>query len=126
MTIVVDSDVLIEVSRGRNQGVLAAWEAAVGQGMNLACSPISVAELWRGARAAEFGLLEDLFRALGLLPIGTSTGKLAGDILRKYSSSHGVELADALIAATALEYDAELWTRNHRRYPSPGIRFHRP
>ena len=126
MTILVDSDVLIEVSRGRKRAVLDAWEAAIDEGLNLACSPVTIAELWRGARPPEFVLLEGLFGALSALPIRSSTGKLAGNILRTYSGSHGVELADSLIASTALEYDAELWTHNHKHYPSPEIRFYRP
>jgi predicted nucleic acid-binding protein len=37
--------------------------------------------------------------------------------------SHGVEVADALIAANALANNAELWTRNRKHYPMAGISF---
>ena len=37
--------------------------------------------------------------------------------------SHGVQLGDALIAATAAVHDAELWTRNRKHYPMRGLRF---
>jgi predicted nucleic acid-binding protein len=43
--------------------------------------------------------------------------------LRQYRKSHGVEIADALIAAAAVANRAELWTRNRKHYPMKDVSF---
>ena len=65
-----------------------------------------------------------LFRsALLCVALDYETGRLAGDYLRQYGKSHGVELGDALIGAAAHLNGAELWTRNRKRYPMPELSF---
>ncbi len=53
MAILIDSDTLIEVSRGKDQQVLAKWNQLSDSGPVLLCSPVTVAELWHGARPNE-------------------------------------------------------------------------
>ena len=48
-TILIDSDVLIEVSRGRDRAVLKQWEELGVSDAVLLCSPVTVAEIWHGA-----------------------------------------------------------------------------
>ena len=56
-TILIDSDVLIEVSRGRDAAVLKQWEElGVSDAVPL-CSPVTVAEIWHGARSKEHATL---------------------------------------------------------------------
>src|SRR3954464_3855925 len=43
--------------------------------------------------------------------------------LKRYRKSHAVELGDALIAASAVERGARLWTRNRKHYPMPELAF---
>jgi len=117
MSVLVDSDILIEVSRGRDADIIARWVELSGSDMAVLCSPVSVAELWAGARPAEHKTLGDLFAALTCVPMDVETGRLAGDYLRIYGKSHSVELGDALIAASAVVSGATLWTRNRKHYP---------
>jgi len=126
VSVLIDSDVLIEVSRARNTGILATWRSLAESEEGLLCSPVTVAELWHGARPGEHSLLNALFSALLSTPVDHETGRLAGDFLRTYRKSHGVELGDALIAAGALLHNAELWTRNRKHYPMRGLRFFVP
>jgi len=121
--VLIDSDVLIEVSRARNTEILTAWRSLADSEEVLLCSPVTVAELWQGAKPAEYSLLNGLFSTLLSTPIDHETGRMAGDFLRTYRKSHGVELGDALIAADTLLHNAELWTRNRKHYPMPGLRF---
>ena len=86
-------------------------------------SPVSVAELWAGARPSEHEMLRNLFRALTCAPIDADIGRQAGAFLRRYRRSHRVEVADALIAANAVANHAELWTRNRKHYPMREISF---
>ncbi len=86
-------------------------------------SPVTVAELWAGARPKEYESLRKLFLALTCAPIDAAVGHQAGIYLLKYRRSHGVEVADALIAAGAVANHAELWTRNRKHYPMKEIAF---
>jgi predicted nucleic acid-binding protein len=121
--VLVDSDVLIEVTRARDQILLARWEQLIQSDGNLFCSPITVAELWHGARPGEQEALERLFRAVPCVPIDANVGRHAGELLAHYRKSHHLELADALIAATASTHGLELWTRNRRHYPMKELVF---
>ena len=123
MTVLVDSDILIEVLRGRDQGIIGRWSELGESSDFILCSPVSVAELWHGARAREHQALEGLFRALICIPIDANTGRRAGEYLFAYHKSHSLKLGDALIAAAALENNAMLWTRNRKNYPMKDLRF---
>jgi predicted nucleic acid-binding protein len=123
-SVLIDSDILIEVSRARDNAILARWaELSRGDAVIL-CSPVSVAELWHGARPAEHRILNALFAAINCIPIDIEIGRQAGDYLRQYAKSHAVEPGDALIAATAHIHKLELWTRNRRHYPMKQLAFY--
>jgi predicted nucleic acid-binding protein len=123
MTVLVDSDILIEVSRGRNEDVASKWIDLSNSDAAVLYSPVSVAELWAGARPNEYDALNNLFRALTCIPIDEEAGRQAGVYLRRYRRSHGIEIADALIAASAAANRAELWTRNRKHYPMKEVSF---
>jgi hypothetical protein len=123
MTVLIDSDVLIEVSRGRNAEVVAKWKDLSNADGAVLYSPVSVAELWAGARPNEYETLNNLFRALTCIPIDEEAGRQAGVYLRQYRQSHGIEIADALIAASAAANSAKLWTRNRKHYPMKEVSF---
>src|ERR1700733_2517128 len=123
MTVLVDSDILIEVSRGRNKDIVARWMDLSNSGAAVLYSPVSMAELWAGARPNEHDALNNLFRALMCAPIDKEAGQRAGAWLQKYQLSHGVEVADALIAAGAVANRAQLWTRNRKHYPMKEVSF---
>jgi predicted nucleic acid-binding protein len=122
--VLIDSDVLIEVTRGRDRGIVERWAALADGEATPWCSPISAAELWHGARADEHATLSALFAALTCIPIDLEIGERAGQYLRQYAKSHSVELGDALIAATAAVHKADLWTRNRRHYPMKELTFY--
>ncbi len=117
MTVLVDSDILIEVCRARNREILSRWAELADSEDTVIYFPVTAAKLWAGARPREYEALTELFRELLCAPIDEGTGRQAGDYLREYARTHGVELGDALIAATAVLNHAELWARNHGHYP---------
>ena len=117
MTVLVDSDVLIEVTRARDAATLERWADLAESDDVVLCTPVSVVELWHGARPSEHKVLRDLFHALVCVPLDAEAGAQAGEFLRAYHKSHGVELGDALIAAAAVKHNANLWTRNRKHYP---------
>jgi hypothetical protein len=122
-SILIDSDILIEVIRARDRAILSTWDQLSRGQLLLACSPVTIAELWHGVRAHEEPALEALFSAIDCIPIDDRIGQRAGDYLGRYAKSHNLELGDALIAATASLHDFSLWTRNRRHYPMRDLAF---
>ena len=56
MTVLVDSDILIEVSRGKNAVIAKKWMELSESDAAVLYSPVSVAELWAGARPVSMSL----------------------------------------------------------------------
>lgn len=88
------------------------------------CSAIAWAEIWAGVRPGEEPLIEAFFEGRGEIILDRQTGRRAGAYLTRYARSHGVELADALVAAAATTSGLTLWTLNRKHYPMPDVRFH--
>lgn len=87
------------------------------------CSPVSVAEPWQGALLREHGVLTNLIRAMKCISIDAEIGHRAGEFLRDYRKSHGLELGEALMAASVVARGAVLWTQNRRHYPMRAVSF---
>ena len=124
MTVLVDSDILIEVGRARSMEVLAQWARLADSDDVVLYSPVTAAELWAGVRPREAAALSRLLDSLLCVAIDAEIGRQAGDYLRIYTKSHGLELADALIAASAVRNQAALWTRNRKHYPMKELSFY--
>jgi predicted nucleic acid-binding protein len=124
VTVLVDSDILIEVCRGRDKEITSRWLELSGSETAILYSPVTAAELWAGALPSEHKLLRTLFQALVCVPIDAEAGRHAGDYLSQYRKSHNIGLGDALIAATAVQSGAALWTRNRKHYPMKGLSFY--
>lgn len=121
--VLVDSDILIEVTRAKDAKLLRKWAELSDSQDAVLCSPVSVAELWHGSLPHEHTTLTNLFDSLLCVPIDAQTGRQAGDFLRKYRRSHSLQLGDALIAASAVLHRAELWTKNRKHYPMTALSF---
>ena len=68
-------------------------------------------------RAGEEMAIAALFAVLDAMTIDATTGELAGARLKRYRRSHVLELGDALIGASAVQYGERLATFNRRHYP---------
>ena len=123
--VILDSDIIIEVLRG-SADVIEAAHALEASGTPTYCTPISVAEVYAGIRPGEEQLTRPFFEARGEVVLDADTGRRAGAYLARYARSHGVEIADALIAAAATTSDLRLWTLNRRHYPMDDIQFYEP
>jgi hypothetical protein len=123
--LLLDSDVIIAWLRGYEpftQLILDLLE----KGEVLAWTPVSVAEVFAGVRKGEERQLENLFLVLQPLDLSAEIGRKAGRYLHAYARSHGVELGDALMAATASLNRVALWTLNRKHYPMRDISFFTP
>lgn len=112
--LVVDTDVLIDYLQGRPQAVAFLEETE----QPLAASVITVAELYVGVRDGEERRRLDAFvAAFDVLGLDRQAAVVAGLWRRQYGPSHGMGLADALIAATVEAAGATLVTLNRRHFP---------
>lgn len=110
----IDTDVLIEYLRGSHPAA-EFLEHLEGE---LLISAITVAELFSNARGLdELDALDQFMLAFEVVPVDEILGRAGGQHRQEYGASHGVGMADALIAATALAREAELMTFNRRHYP---------
>lgn len=113
--IVVDTDVLIDAGRGIDKSVncLSRLER---QGP-VSISAVTQMELIIGCRNKDelrsLDVFLDRFQIIGL--DGQMTD-MTIELLKRYRLSHGLLIADALIAATAIIHDASLVSKNQRDY----------
>lgn len=123
--VLLDSDVVIDVLRGR-AGIAEGLAATEARGVPTYCCAITWAEVGAGLRRGEEAATEDFFQARGEVVIDADAGRRAGAYLSRYARSHGVEIADALIAAAASTAGLALWTLNRKHYPMDDLRFYDP
>ena len=112
--ILVDTDVVVDYLRGHGSAVAFVRKHAE----RIALSSIVVAELYSGVKGdRERTILDDLVSVFRVVSVTGEIAKDAGLLKRDYGKSHGVGLADAILAATALSESAELKTLNVKHYP---------
>ena len=125
MSVLIDSDIVIEVLRGRDQAIVAQWTALAGSPSPILITPITIAEIGAGALAGEMPKIAQFFAPLTCVDLDEKIGQLAGEYLRRYNKSHNLKIANALIAASAVQNQADLWTRNRKHYPMAGLSFYK-
>lgn len=111
----VDTDILIDAGRGDATAI--ACLQRLEQQTPLAVSAVTQMELIVGCRnKTELQDLESFLRRFQVLKIIDQISDRAVDLLQQYRLSHGLLIADALIAATALEHVAPFITKNQRDF----------
>ncbi|RME82060.1 MAG: type II toxin-antitoxin system VapC family toxin [Caldilineae bacterium] len=113
--ILVDTDILIDAGRGINEAIDYLQE--LERSTRLAVSVVTQMELIVGCRnKAELTALEQFLRRFRILQINETISSQAVELLQQYRLSHGLLIADALIAATALSWDSPFVSKNQRDY----------
>ena len=113
-SILLDTDVLVDFFRGHSKAV--AFVNAHSDRIIL--SSIVVAELYAGVKGdAEQAALENFVSLFRVVPVSVEIAKAGGLYKRDYGKSHGVGLADTILAATSESENAELKTLNTKHYP---------
>jgi len=112
--LLVDTDVLIDFLRGSDKAIAFIDEFSP----HIVLSPIVIAELYAGVKGAdELSALDSFVSVFRVVPINSEIAKAGGLYKRDFGKSHGVGLADAVLAATADKENAELKTLNVKHYP---------
>ncbi len=122
MTILLDTSVLIDHLRG-HEGASRAVSDAVKRGERMVSSVVTKVEVLAGVRPGEEAATRLLLDALDWVAVSDELAERAGNLAARYLRSHpGVDPVDFIIAATAEEMPATLWTRNVKHFPMfPGL-----
>jgi hypothetical protein len=111
---IFDTDVLIWASRG-NERAARAIDAAPDRSLAI----VSLMELLQGARSKlEARQIQQSLRQLQfrVLPLSEAIGAAAVALVEQHALVHGIQLADALIAATAMESGLPFCTGNAKHF----------
>lgn len=112
--ILLDTDVVIDFFRGNMKAVafINTYNARI------ILSSIVVSELYSGVKGdSEQTAIDEFVSLFRVVPVSADIGKDGGLYKRDYAKSHGIGLADGILAATAETENAELKTLNTKHYP---------
>jgi predicted nucleic acid-binding protein len=113
-SILIDTCVFVDCLRGR-QPALTFLEQVQGE---LLVSVVTIAELAAGARhRSARALVDDVTAGCRIVDLDAAAARLGGAFKQRFRPSHGTDLLDALIAATALRERARLATVNRKHFP---------
>jgi predicted nucleic acid-binding protein len=122
--LLLDTSVWIDILRGkRGRRELIARHRL--EGHSVAISVVSIAEIYAGLQPAQQAAAQPLFEAVEIIALDFATAKHGGQ-LRFQSARKGraLSLADALIAATALDHKLVLLTDNVKDFPMPELQIY--
>lgn len=113
MQFLIDSNVLIDVSRGK-EGAIKYLDSLAD---SWALSQVTAMELIVGARdKRDLATIDEFLSMFAIIPLSENIGAGAYRLLKIYAKSHGLHVFDSLIAATAMEKTLTLVTLNRKHY----------
>ena len=113
--ILIDTDVLIDYSRGIEQS--RELLKKLDNNHILSISVITKLELIIGCEnKAAFKSLQEFLSAFEVIQLDSSISQIAVQLFNDYRLSHGVLIPDMLIASTALSYDIPLLSKNRKDF----------
>lgn len=124
-TALFDTNILIDYLKGKPEAT-SLLNQCLKKGQVLTCSLITKVELLSGARPGEEQVLRDFLDAFERIGLEDQIAEGAGRYMSLYRRSHGINTADAIIAASALARRAALYTLNDRHFPMDDIKVIKP
>ncbi|OQY09621.1 MAG: hypothetical protein B6I30_09580 [Desulfobacteraceae bacterium 4572_187] len=108
--ILCDTNVIIEILKGNEKTIKTIESIGL---KNIAISSVTVMELYFGAlNKRELSKIKKHLKALNIVHFDNDVSELAVSMVESYSKSHGLQIPDAIIAATALSFEMKLFTLN--------------
>jgi predicted nucleic acid-binding protein len=113
--VIVDTDILVDVGRGVREAI--ACLEGIEQRLVMAISIITQMELIIGCRnKKELRSLKQFVSRFQLIKLNEEISDRAVSLLERYRLSHGLLIADALIAATSMSLNQPFITKNQSDY----------
>lgn len=121
MRVYVDSDVLIWHLRGEKKAAAALRRLAETERVELWTGAMQRAEIVFFMRPSEEAATLSLLSHLKTQPVTQAIVDLAGVLYRRWHRSHGVDVNDALLAASVATMGGRIVTQNVKHYPMPDV-----
>jgi len=117
MRILLDTSVLIDVLRGRQDRRILLRRLA-GEGHSLSTTVLNIAELYAGMRPGEEARTEEFLSGLESYELSASAARAAGRLKNIWQTKgRTLTLSDTIIAAIAIEQQCILLTDNRKDFP---------
>ncbi|MGO9649604.1 PIN domain protein [Candidatus Sulfotelmatobacter sp. SbA7] len=117
MRLLLDTSVLIDALRFRH-GRHELLAQLVRDGHTLSTTAVNVAEVYAGMRSEEEQPTQALLASLDCYDITAYAGRAAGRLKNKWAKKgRTIAIADAIVAAIALERECTLMTDNRKDFP---------
>jgi len=113
----IDSDILIWHLRGEAKALRFLQELSVSREYELWTGALQRAELVFFMRPDEERATELFLSQFATAPLDQKIVDTAGRFFRQWRPSHGIDINDALLAATAIETGGHVFTLNIKHYP---------
>jgi hypothetical protein len=111
----VDTDILIDAGRGVPEAIDCLKDIKANS--TLTISIITQMELMIGCRnKSELQKLDKFLKQFQIVRLNEAISEKSVELLRIYRLSHGLLIADSLIAATALTLNVAVISKNQRDY----------
>ena len=119
--VVIDTDILIDFGLDKEDAVKSM--SMLEENFELSISVITAMELYSGCRSKrDIKKVEELIADLRIQFLSKSISERAYELMKKFRSSHGVEINDMLISATAIVTEAKMISKNQKHYQFlPGL-----
>ena len=117
----IDSDVLIWHLRGERKALRFLKRLRDAGEYELWMGALQRAEVVFFMRPEEEEGTRLLLSQFKTAPIDQDTVDAAGLLYRSWNPSHGVDVNDAILAATALRTGGRIFCLNRKHYPMPGL-----
>ena len=120
-----DTNILMDYLKGKPEAI-SVVDSCLQEGRVLTCSLITKVELLSGARRGEEKILHDFLDAFDRIGLDDNIAEVAGQYMNLFRKSHGINTADAIIAASAKVREAVLYTLNDKHFPMNDIMIVKP
>lgn len=117
----VDSDILIWHLRGEPKAARLLRKLSRDPGAELWTGAIHRAEVVFFLRPAEEAATLSLLSRFRTEAVTREIVDAAGAFYRRWHPSHGIDVNDAILAATAAVTGGKIYTQNVKHYPMPDI-----
>jgi predicted nucleic acid-binding protein len=115
INVLVDTDILIDV--GRNMSEAIRYIQQLEDQTTILVSAVVQMELIIGCQTkSELQKVEKFLKRYEIIRLNEAISEIAVELLRQYRLSHGLLIADAIIAATAIHLSEPLASKNQRDY----------
>ena len=113
--LLIDTDIIIDIGRNSKQAI--DFLQSIERKSSPTISVVTQMELLVGCRnKKEMNTLSKFLERFKILHIDEKISSIAVDLMSKYRLSHGLLIADSLIAATAIKLKIVFSTKNHRDF----------